>query len=119
MTNQTPNLPPAPPRRPRPVLLLAGLIAGLNAFTAAGDLLDVLPHQAVTYVALISVVVAAGGGVLVQGVVTPLSAPRDSHGRDLVPEARLTGAVRSAARMGAREGALRLQAGSAGVTLQE
>jgi hypothetical protein len=105
MTDTTPNPIPARPARPRPVLLLVALIAGLNAFTAAGDLLDILPARAVTYVALISIVVAAVGGVLVQGVVTPLSAPQDGRGRDLVPESKLAGTVRSAARMGAREGA--------------
>lgn len=111
MTDQTPTQPPASRRRPRPVLLFAATIAGLNAFTGAGALLDVIPDVAVTYVALVSAVVAAVGGVLVQGIVTPLSAPQDGRGRDLVPEYQAIAAVRSAARVGAREGL-------AGVTIQ-
>lgn len=112
MTDQSPTpVPTTTPRRPRPVLLLVALIAGLNAFTAAGDLLNILPAVAVTYVALISIVVAAVGGVLVQGAVTPLSAPQDARGQDLVPQWQAISAVRSAARVGAREGL-------AGVTIQ-
>jgi hypothetical protein len=105
MATMTPSSIPPAPSRPRPVLLFAALIAGLNAFTAAGDLLNVLPPKAVTYVALISVVVAAVGGVLVQGVVTPLSSPQNSRGEDLVPESKVSSSLRSAARAGAFEGA--------------
>lgn len=112
MTVQTPNPIPAPPARPQPVLILAALIAGLDAFVGAGALLDFLPRQVVGVVALVSVVVGAAGAVLVKGMVTPLSAPQDGRGRDLVPESTAVAAVRSAARMGAREGA-------AGATLQE
>jgi hypothetical protein len=101
----TPMPVPPAPARPRPVLIFAALVAGLNAFTAAGDLLNVLPPKAVTYVALISVVGAAVGGVLVQGVVTPLSAPQDGRGQPLVPESKVSSSVRSAARAGAFEGA--------------
>jgi hypothetical protein len=111
MTENTPDLSPLPPMRPRPVLLLAALIAALDAFVGAGALLDFLPKSVVGIVALISVVVGAAGGVLVQGVVTPLSAPQDSRGRELVPESTAVAAVRSAARAGAREGA-------SGATLQ-
>jgi hypothetical protein len=112
MADATPNLPPAPPMRPRPVLLLGALIAGLDAFVGAGALLDFLPKSVVGIVALISVVVGASGAVLVQGTVTPLSAPQDSRGRELVPESTALASVRSAARAGAREGL-------AGVTIQQ
>lgn len=114
MTDQPETAPVTPitrRARPRPVLLLAALIAGLNAFTAAGDLLNILPPAAVTYVALISIVVTAVGAALVQGAVTPLSAPQDAYGQDLVPASRVSAAVRAAARVGAREGL-------AGVTIQ-
>lgn len=105
MTEQTPTPIPAPPARPQPVLLLAALIAGLDAFVAAGALLDFLPKAVVGVVALISVVVGAAGGVIVKGTVTPLSAPQDSRGRALVPEVTNVNAIRSAARSGAFDGA--------------
>lgn len=112
MTVQTPNPIPAPPARPQPVLILAALLAGIDALAGAGSLLDFLPRAVVGIIVLINVVVGAAGGILVKGMVTPLSAPQDGRGRDLVPESTAVAAVRSAARMGAREGA-------AGVTLQE
>jgi hypothetical protein len=112
MTDNTPTLPPAPPGRPRPVLVLAALLAAIDALAGAGALLDFLPKAVIGIIILINIVVGAGGAVLVQGAVTPLSAPRDGRGRALVPESTAVAAVRSAARMGAREGA-------AGATLQE
>ncbi len=118
MTN-TPTLPPAAPARPQPVLIAAALIAAIDALAGAGALLDFLPKSAVGIIVLINVVVGAAGAVLVQGSVTPLSAPQDGRGRALVPESQMSGAVRSAARMGAREGALQLQADGDSVTLQE
>ncbi len=105
MTVQTPNPIPAPPARPQPVLILAALLAGIDALAGAGSLLDFLPRTVVGIIVLINVVVGAAGAVLVQGVVTPLRAPQDSRGRALVPESALSATVRSAARMGAREGA--------------
>lgn len=106
-TDQTPDTSaPAPPsRRPRPVLLLAALIAGLNAAAGAGVLADVLPARAVGYVLLASIVLTAVGGVLVQGAVTPLADPRNAAGQQLLPVAALQGPVRSAARAGAIAGA--------------
>lgn len=102
----------APPARPRPVLVAAALIAAIDALAGAGALLDFLPKTAVGIIVLINVVVGAAGAVLVQGSVTPLSAPQDGRGRALVPDSQVAASLRSAARMGAREGA-------AGVTLQE
>lgn len=109
------------PGRPRPVLLLAALIAAMNAFTAAGDLLNVLPPRAVTYVALASIVVAAFGGVIVQGAVTPLSSPKNSAGADLVPASAMIPAIKAAARAGAEGGvqlAMREQAAGDGGTIR-
>jgi hypothetical protein len=93
------------------VLLLAALLASIDALAGAGALLDFLPKAVIGIIILINVVVGAGGAVLVQGAVTPLSAPQDGRGRPLVPESTATAAVRSAARLGAREGA-------SGATLQ-
>lgn len=109
---QTPNPIPAPPARPQPVLILAALLAAIDALAGAGSLLDFLPKTMIGIIVLINVVVGAAGAVLVKGMVTPLSAPQDGRGRDLVPESTAVAAVRSAARMGAREGV-------AGATLQE
>jgi hypothetical protein len=112
MTENTPDLSPLPLMRPQPVLILAALLAAIDALAGAGSLLDFLPKTVVGIIVLINVVVGAAGGILVKGMVTPLSAPQDGRGRDLVPESTAVAAVRSAARMGAREGA-------AGATLQE
>lgn len=105
------EIPAHAPARPQPVLILAALLAAIDALAGAGALLDFLPKTAIGIIVLINVVVGAAGGVLVKGTVTPLSAPRDGRGRALVPEVHLAAAVRSAARAGAQEGAL-------GVTLQ-
>lgn len=106
------SIPPTAPARPQPVLILAALLAAIDALASAGALLDFLPKTVVGIIILINVVVGAAGAVIVRGAVTPLSAPRDARGRALVPEATYAAAIRSAARQGAREGA-------SGVTLQE
>lgn len=71
--------------RPRPVLIYAAAMAGLTALTGYAGLDQLIPAQAVAWLALVTVVVGAVGGVLVQGQVTPLSAPQAKDGRQLVP----------------------------------
>lgn len=105
MSAQQPNPIPTPPARPQPVLVFAALLAAIDALAGAGSLLDFLPKTVIGIIVLINVVVGAAGAVLVKGMVTPLSAPQDGRGRDLVPESTAVAAVRSAARQGAREGA--------------
>lgn len=87
--------------RPRPVLILAALMAGLSALAGAGHLLDFLPDSVVSTILLVDVVVAAVGGVLVQGAVTPLSAPQNADGVPLVTASALAPMVTQAAREGA------------------
>jgi hypothetical protein len=102
--------------RPRPVLILAALIAALSAVAGAGALLDFLPRPVVATILLINVAVAAGGGAIVQGAVTPLSAPQNANGTPLAPVSDLLGPVRAAARAGAHGGAREV---ASGVTLSE
>jgi hypothetical protein len=71
--------------RPRPVLILAALMAALSAVAGAGALLDFLPRSVIGAILLVNLAVAAAGGVIVQGSVTPLSAPRDAEGARLIP----------------------------------
>jgi hypothetical protein len=91
--------------RPRPVLLLAALIAGCDTLATVGKATGVLSGTALAYVTLASALVAVVGGVLVQGVVTPLSAPQDAAGNALVPAAVIAPAVQAAAKAGAHSGA--------------
>ncbi|MEU8301132.1 hypothetical protein AB0C04_28065 [Micromonospora sp. NPDC048909] len=71
--------------RPRPVLIYATVMAGLTALTGYAGLDQLIPAQAVSWLALVTVIVGAVGGVLVQSQVTPLSAPQMKDGRQLVP----------------------------------
>lgn len=71
--------------RPRPVLIYAAAMAGLTALTGYAGLDQLIPAQAVAWLALVTVVVGAVGGVLVQSQVTPLSDPQAKDGRPLAP----------------------------------
>jgi hypothetical protein len=101
--------------RPRPVLILATLMAALSALAGAGALLDFLPRSIVGTIMLINIAIGAAGGVLVQGVVTPLADPQDSAGRPLVPLDAIE-TQKMAARVGAT---IALQRAATGDTLQE
>jgi hypothetical protein len=106
MTDQSPGpAPVAPSSRPRPVLLLAALVAGLNALALAGDAANVIPGEVFKWIVVASIFVTAFGAVLVQGAVTPLSDPRNSAGQPLAPIGLLQAPVRAAARAGAIAGA--------------
>lgn len=70
--------------RPRPVLIYAAVMAGLTALTGYAGLDQLIPSQAVAWLALATVVVGAVGGALVQGQVTPLADPRAKDGGPLV-----------------------------------
>lgn len=74
--------------RPRPVLVLSAVMAGLAAFLGFAGLSDLMPKVVIAYVSLGTAVLGAVGGVLVQGVVTPLTSPRDKSGTRLVPVTR-------------------------------
>ena len=82
--------------RPRPVLIYAAVMAGLSAVTGYAGLDQLIPSQAVAWLALVTVVTGAVGGVLVQGRVTPVADPRAVDGRPLVPNPA-TVAVRESA----------------------
>jgi hypothetical protein len=85
-----------PSSRPRPVLIYAAVMAGLTALTGYAGLDQLVPAAAVSWLALLTVVAGAIGGVLVQGQVTPVSDPRDRYGRRLVapsPGGHLSGDV--------------------------
>lgn len=94
---------PPPAKRPRPVLLYAALMAALAALSAGGYALGILPPAALAWITLASIVASAVGGVLVQGAVTPLSAPQDGRGRPLLPAATILNRVSDAAREGAAD----------------
>lgn len=90
--------------RPRPVLYLAALVAALDSLAGAGAALDFLPRPVVATIILANVVVGAAGAVIVQGAVTPLSAPQNANGTPLVPASELIGPLKAAARAGAHGG---------------
>ncbi|SCL43140.1 hypothetical protein GA0074692_6781 [Micromonospora pallida] len=70
-------------RRPRPVIIYAATMAGLTTLTGYAGLDQLIPAQAVAWLALATLVVGAVGGVLVQSQVTPVADPRDQYGRRL------------------------------------
>jgi hypothetical protein len=100
--------------RPRPVLILTALMAAFSALAGAGTALDFLPRPVVATILLVGIVVAAAGGALVQGAVTPLADPQDSAGRPLVPLDAIE-AQKTAARVGAT---VALQQAASGDTLR-
>jgi hypothetical protein len=101
--------------RPRPVLILAALMAALSAVAGAGAMLDFLPQAVVATILLVNVAVAAAGGVIVQGSVTPLSAPQAADGSPLVSQTTAE-LQKTAARIGA---SVALQHAERDATLQE
>lgn len=71
--------------RPRPVVIYGAFTAMLGAFLGFAGLTDLMPKSVIAWVALIGAVITAGGAALVQGLVTPLAAPKDARGVDLKP----------------------------------
>lgn len=101
--------------RPRPVLILAAFMAALSALAGAGAALDFLPRPVMATILLVNIGVAAFGGALVQGAVTPLSAPQNANGDALVPSS-----TRESEKLAARIGAITaLQQARTPDTLQE
>lgn len=78
---------PVPPAasRPRPVVIYGAFTAALGAFLGYAGVADLLPKPVIGWIALIGAVVTAGGAVLVQGLTTPLSSPKDARGVELKP----------------------------------
>lgn len=72
--------------RPRPVLILTMIGAGLAAITGFSGLAELIPELAVKWLLLIEGAYIAVTGVYLQRVVTPAADPRDDQGRKLVPE---------------------------------
>ncbi|HEU4541757.1 MAG TPA: hypothetical protein VFR23_11585 [Jiangellaceae bacterium] len=72
-------------KRPRPVLILFAVSAGIAAIVGTAGATDVLPKQLISWLIIADAVLTAVGGVLVQDLVTPLSAPVSSDGVPLVP----------------------------------
>src|SRR5262249_13409768 len=104
--------------RPRPVLILAALMAALSAVAGAGVLLDFLPRSVIGAILLVNLAVGAAGGVIVQGSVTPLSAPQGADGTPLVSQTTAE-LQKTAARVGAQQAIATLQAQTDGGTLRE
>lgn len=71
-------------RRPRPVLIITMILAGLAAVTGFAGLADLLPAGVILWLLLVQAVAVAVSGVYLQSVVTPVSDPRDQYGRQLV-----------------------------------
>jgi len=71
--------------RPRPVVLYGAFTAALGAFLGYAGVTDLLPKNVIGWVALIGAIITAGGAVLVQNTVTPLSDPQDARGVSLTP----------------------------------
>lgn len=78
------NSPTLPPGRPRPVLVMASVVAGLQFVVAGGQLAELLPAPWPAVVGLVVGAITIGWGVYTHGQVTPLAAPRDRRGRPLV-----------------------------------
>ena len=70
--------------RPRPVLLYAMASAGVSAFLGFTDIVDLVPHRVIQWVALAWAVVGVAWGLYVQSQVTPLSDPQAGDGTRLV-----------------------------------
>jgi len=76
---------PVTSSRSRPVVLYGAFTAALGAFLGFAGLTDLMPKTVIAWIALVGSVVTAAGAVLVQGLTTPLSSPRDARGVDLKP----------------------------------
>jgi hypothetical protein len=78
--------------RPRPVLIFGIVVAVLSVLAESADAANLLPGRALPWIRLLlSVAVAIGGALFVQGRVTPLADPRDNDGTPLrpAPQSRL------------------------------
>lgn len=72
-------------KRPRPVLILFAISAGIAAIIGTAGATEVLPKQVVAWLIILNAVLTAVGGALVQDLVTPLSSPISADGVPLVP----------------------------------
>lgn len=71
--------------RPRPVLVVATVLVGLQAAAAALEFTDTVSDRVFAWIIVAIAVLQAMLGLWTQGQVTPLSAPQDNEGRVLTP----------------------------------
>ncbi len=71
--------------RPRPVIVMTAVLAGLDVLAAGAALGDVIGVTALALFVLVTKAINAGWSVYVQSVVTPLADPHDADGVPLVP----------------------------------
>lgn len=70
--------------RPRPVMIVMMINAGMAALLGFAGVADLVPKSVLGWLALGFAVWTAVTGVYLQGMVTPLSSPRDNNGNKLV-----------------------------------
>jgi hypothetical protein len=70
--------------RPRPVIIITAVNAGMAALLGFAGVADLIPKTVLGWLALLYAVWTAVSGVILQGMVTPLSSPMDNRGNHLV-----------------------------------
>lgn len=71
-----------------PVLILAGVVAVLQAVLAYSDIENLIPNPVLNWLRLTLVVFTVLGAFVARSKVTPLADPRDEHGFRLIPQVR-------------------------------
>lgn len=71
--------------RPRPVLVTQSILAAVGLVVGSAGFAEQIPARAAWWIITGLAAVNLGIGFYLQSRVTPLSAPQDAQGRDLVP----------------------------------
>lgn len=73
------------PSRPRPVLVVLSILAAVDLVVSSAGFAGQVPARAAWWIITGLAAVKVGVAFYLQGVVTPIAAPRDARGVDLVP----------------------------------
>lgn len=71
--------------RPRPIVVTQAVMAALGAVVGAAGFADQIPAAAAWWILTGYAAINVGLSFYLQSITTPLSSPRDSLGRDLIP----------------------------------
>lgn len=71
--------------RPRPIVVTQAVMAALGAVVGSAGFADQIPEAAAWWILTGYAAINVGLALYLQSITTPLSAPRDAQGRDLVP----------------------------------
>lgn len=79
--------------RPRPILVTQAILAAVGVVITSAGFAEQIPASAAWWFLTGYLAINAGLAFYLQSITTPLSSPKDSQGRDLVPaEAPIDGA---------------------------